>query len=272
MRTSLTYPAAFTLIELLVVIAIIALLMSILMPSLSKVKSQAKSVLCRQRLAQWGIIMKLFTEDNDGFFFEELGLTNEDNGLKPYYSGSPSAQYDNLEQAEILLCPMAVKTYREGAQNPFAAHYYDPYKGISSFGHSTWLTKKPAASGSDAKGGALLWKTPNVIGASHVPMVFDCAGYQNALPFHSDIAPDFDGEFITNTNFSEMRYVCLNRHNGHINMVFMDSHVRPVYLKELWELWWHRDWYNGVGDVPNYDPPVWPQWMANMKDFAHVQP
>jgi len=57
---------AFTLIELLVVIAIIALLLSILMPALSKVKEQARLVVCRTNLHQWSIAALSWGQDHGG--------------------------------------------------------------------------------------------------------------------------------------------------------------------------------------------------------------
>jgi prepilin-type N-terminal cleavage/methylation domain-containing protein len=50
----------FTLIELLVVIAIIALLLSVLLPSLKLAKEAAKKVICRSNLRQVGMVMALY--------------------------------------------------------------------------------------------------------------------------------------------------------------------------------------------------------------------
>jgi prepilin-type N-terminal cleavage/methylation domain-containing protein len=58
----------FTLIELLVVIAIIALLMSILMPTLNRVKKQTRGVACQANLHQWCLIWKLYCDDNNGYW------------------------------------------------------------------------------------------------------------------------------------------------------------------------------------------------------------
>jgi len=48
----------FTLIELLVEIAVIALLMSILMPAMQRVKKQARSVACLSKLKQCGVFLR----------------------------------------------------------------------------------------------------------------------------------------------------------------------------------------------------------------------
>ena len=58
----------FTLVELLVVISIIALLLSIMMPALSKAKESAKRTICASREKQWGLAYALYASDNEGWF------------------------------------------------------------------------------------------------------------------------------------------------------------------------------------------------------------
>ena len=56
---------AFTLVELLVVISIIALLLSILMPSLQKAREMGKRIVCLQNLKQMTLGWMLYAESND---------------------------------------------------------------------------------------------------------------------------------------------------------------------------------------------------------------
>ena len=62
------YGRAFTLIELLVVIAIIALLVSILLPSLQKAKELARTVVCMSNERSVGMAFAFYKQDYDGLY------------------------------------------------------------------------------------------------------------------------------------------------------------------------------------------------------------
>jgi prepilin-type N-terminal cleavage/methylation domain-containing protein len=62
----------FTLIELLVVVAIISLLMAVLLPALSRARSQAKLIRCCSNLRSLAIAWTNYVYDHNGRFYQEM--------------------------------------------------------------------------------------------------------------------------------------------------------------------------------------------------------
>jgi len=69
-RSRSGYRRGFTLIELLVVISIIALLISILLPSLAGARESARAVQCLTQQQQIGVTVQLYLNDFDETFYE----------------------------------------------------------------------------------------------------------------------------------------------------------------------------------------------------------
>jgi len=271
-QESRRFLTGFTLIELLVVIAIIALLMAILMPALRRAKEQVKEVVCKSHLHQWSICFMMYTSDYDGRFMPGIdedwatGRYSWIYTLIPYYN-----------EPVIRLCPKAKRTIDEGGTMPWVAwdvsktnpsdfsYLRDPIYKVGSYGLNWWVNDSDLVSGAhDVKN---KWRRTGQENASMIPVLMD-SGFMLVRPEPSDPPPDQDGEFLWAFG-GGMRRVCTNRHNGEINILFMDFATHKVGLKELWTLNWHRSFDNSnpwtkAGLV---QPSDWPQWMKRFKDY-----
>ncbi|MHC4572460.1 MAG: type II secretion system protein [Planctomycetota bacterium] len=249
----------FTLVELLVVIAIIALLMSILIPSLTRAKIQAKFVMCQSNLRQLGAAFAMYTGDNDGYFQKGFGGTPADSfwwleAVMPYY-----------KNPDVCLCPMATRYGWDVGLGERGAKFYAwsahgwlyPPGAHGSYAINGWVEHKETENPGSEWAAAHRWRSVNVSGAGIIPLMMDSA-WIDGWPRHNHEPPAYDDE--NSYDVSSLGRYCINRHNEHINVLFLDFSVSKVPLKCLWRIKWDRKY-----DL-NYPLPVWPPWMRKFKD------
>ena len=250
----------FTLIELLVVIAIIALLLAILMPSLQRVRKQARSVACQSNLRQWALYFSLYTGDNNGHFHRGWNAS-------PYFDDSWMVVLRPycLDDPDLYCCPTATKPREHGADATFGA-WTNSLGDHGSYGINICVTD-PLPGREGGRPAEWYWRTCDVKGAANIPLFLDDYHW-DTRPHHTDEPPVFQGQ-VDGWSTNAMKMLCLNRHNGFSSAVFVDFSTRAVGLKELWTFKWNCEFdtaglWTRAGDVQSED---WPEWMSNFKDY-----
>jgi prepilin-type processing-associated H-X9-DG protein len=212
----------------------------------------AKETMCTAKLGQWRHYWQGYIDDHDGMLIDNIR-----------YAGPMEAYYHDVK---MLKCPAATKTsYFDGAEVPFTCWIEDAPNSdyvwkayIGSYTFNGWCTRIETGN----RPYEYLWRTPKVPDADMIPLLMDGGGpSMNVVPLPEDVPPEYEGA-PEGSNIGEINRICLNRHNGGINILFLDYSVRKVGLKGLWELHWSKYWRDH--EIPE---PTWPEWMSDFKDY-----
>ena len=116
---------AFTLVELLVVIGIIALLISILLPSLSRAREQAKRVQCLSNLRQIGMATLGYNNENKGWFPAAAAFQATDDWI--YWEASRVSIREQGALVKFLGDKFFVEDHYRCPSDTVASHKTYPY-------------------------------------------------------------------------------------------------------------------------------------------------
>jgi prepilin-type N-terminal cleavage/methylation domain-containing protein/prepilin-type processing-associated H-X9-DG protein len=217
----------FTLIELLVVVAIIAILASLLLPSLARAKSQAQATFCQNNTRQLIVACLMYCDDNRGFFPYNLGgaavqtNSNWENDLLDW-----EATPDNTNTA--LLTAAELGPY---VSKSFAIYRCPSDTALSALQHSLGWNNRARSYSINASIGNAGDFTTNGVNSNNPKYVqfFKLSSVPIAAQIFVFIEenPDTitDGYFLNKAYSDEWTRLPASYHNGSANATFVDGHA-----------------------------------------------
>ena len=271
--------AAFTLIELLVVISVIVMLVAILLPTVHRVRKQAAGTVCQSKLRQWAF---LFSPDTTQDLDKPVFRPERARWIGPLY-GWPEGEWlpemvyrYGPQVRDLFLCPIASRPERADGQGARGSTFYTwcfaraadqkgPVVDKGSYGINPGVYNMgiPSVDGEKYSGSAHWAAPPPGTEAAYVPVLLDSGCVVAWYMDYRSPPPPYEG--CPSSGYD----ICINRHDGGINVLFVDWSVHKVGLKELWTLRWNRDFdprgpWTKAGGVK---PEDWPQWLRRFKDY-----